>query len=300
MRQLPRVWCRGIMLDVPSYLRKYALRCSFATATVLMGAHPGDAADPSRTIRITGQCGEDQRVDKDGKVVVEKLDFKPEGFVCLNALTEPTNLRKLDERVDQYYVLTTFTPKPQRMPGDDSKMTAMISAKRQAELVPLIRDQDIILAICLQATKSYADKATLENDAKAEGASDSLKAAAEWLSLCIWGDTSYDYDTAPPYLVFATFKPMAPRIVQERAEAMQIAARAWTQGPSGAITQGRAPVRINAPAQDAVDLAPPAAAPLSPLPPPLEDATDMAEAAGPEDSSSEEEEEEEDAEMTDD
>lgn len=310
LKQLMRSWCCGAVMDVPSYLRKYALRCSFATATVLMGSEPGDAENEKRRIFITGQCGVDLRFDKDKNPVETKLDFNPKGFVCLNALTERTNMRTFDkEKVEQYYVLTTLSPLPKRIPSTNpavpDKLSAMPSAKRQAELVSKIGDAEV-LAICTDACRTYADKTAMEERCKADGASESMQAAAEWLSLCTWGDTSYDFETAPPYLVFATLKPPEPRVVQERAKALEIAIRAWRQGPSGAITQGRAPVRINAPAKDSVDLAPAAngaavddADPDATLPPPLEDTMQVDYDDEDAEDGSEDEDEDEDAEMTD-
>lgn len=253
-KQYTSVWSRGVVMDVAGYLRKYALRCSFTTASILMGAEPGDAAS-NRKLTLAGIIGHEK--DRDGKEVT--LDFRPNNFVCLNATQQYRNLRTLNERVDQYYVLTCFIP-----------MGHTNLVKLEA-LTPRIKDaqvMEICKSLCGKppAVKEGEESITIfsvidayQKDSKLSGASDSFKAAGEWVSLCDLGDTPFKSpasgeDEEPAYLVFATFKPASAEIEDRQKKEMELACLAWTKGPAGAIEQGRAVIRLNPPPQDELDL----------------------------------------------
>lgn len=259
MLQCPKTWSRGVVLDVPSYLRTYGLRCSFPVAISLLGFQRGDADDPARPLRFIGKWGDEPTMVREGRQRVVKdihLDFAPEGFVCLNALTSKQSLRALNDRVDQYYVLTTLSPRLDRVPGDmiGANLTAMKNAAIQAAAVPRIKDEEVI-AICTQACRTHPDKIDMEKRALAADASDSLKAAGEWLAAASWGDTGHgDTDETPPYLVFATYKQDARQsdFLKNRSDAaFNMATKGWTQGPSCNLSG--ASIRINAPNQDEID-----------------------------------------------
>ena len=240
-KQYTNVWSRGVMMDVAGYLRKYALSCGFETASILMGAEPGDAAS-NRKLALAGIIGHEK--DREGKDVA--LDFRPNNFVCLNATQQYRNLRTLNERVDRYYVLTCLIPEGH---ANLAKMEA---------LAPRIKDAQV-LEICQSACRNHNVNETFKKASKETGASDSFKAAGEWLSLCALSDIAHKKpavgeDEEPPYLVFATFKPSSAEIEDRQAKEMELACRAWTKGPAGAIEQGRAVIRLNAPAQDELDL----------------------------------------------
>lgn len=259
MRQIVKAWSRGVILDVPGYLRKYGLRCSFATAIFLLGMPKKDATDQERPLMHTGKYGVEKTMVRDGKIETVKdvhLKFNPEGFVCLSALPEQQSLRALNQRIDQYYVLTTLSPRLERVQGDltGENLTAMKNAAIQAAVVPRIQDDEVI-AICKEACKTYPQKVALEKQAMQPDASDSLKAVGKWLAAAALGDENYADDlVTPSYLVFATYKDGAEfsEFLKDRSEAsFQTTVRGWTQGPSCALSV--APIRVNAPNMDPID-----------------------------------------------
>lgn len=256
--QYPKMWSRGVVLDVPNYLRKYGLRCSFKTAAVLMGHRADDCDDEHRKLPIFGKYAKEHIMKKDGKVETEKevhLNFNPDGFICLNSLSVQTSLRQLNLKIDQYYVLTSMTPKIERIntPDGGSMLSAMVNAKRQAELVAEIKDAEVI-DICKQACLSEAERSAMIARAEKPDASPSLRAAGEWLKCSLIGVASEDTDERPAFLVFGTYKPPAALEQERMEESFQVAVRGWTQGPSGAMVPPTR--RLNAPALDELDLVP--------------------------------------------
>lgn len=263
VNQYPKMWSRGVIMDVPSYLRKYALRCSFKTAAVLMGHPAKDCDDKSRPLRIFGQYGVETMIKTSGKAEEERkvdLNFNPDGFICLNSVDKQTPLRQLNEQIDQYYVLTSMTPMIERIdtPDGGSMLSAMLNAKRQIDLVSQIGDQEV-LEICQKACLSEAEKSAMIAKSQKPDASPSLRAAGEWLRSSIMGVTSAQPVERPPFLVFGTYKQPTGVEKQRLDAAFATAVQGWTKGPSGVMIP---PVRrINAPAQDELDLKPePAAA----------------------------------------
>lgn len=268
IKQLPRVWCRGVALDVRGYLRRAALRCSFPTATILMGAQEGDADNERRAIRLMGRVGEEKILDPKTRAPTGgtiKLDFRPEGFVCLNATTQYTNMRLLDRELDQYYVLTPIAPRFEMDPSasqvEGPQMMSMRNARRCEELVHRIKDAEV-LAICQRATRGPGDFAALRDEFMAaemsDPAADSKRAAGEWLSYSYLGDYAQNpaalAEEDTPWLVFGTFRDDAAqnaRMQEEQEKALAMAIEGWAQGPSRVFAGGRATVRLNAPDTEA-------------------------------------------------
>lgn len=257
MKQAPAVWSRGVLLDVESYLKKYALRCSYATATVLLGKSPGEAEKQGVQLDYNGgKCGEEFIKDKDGEFTkhTTPLRFTPEGFFCFNAAQDVVYLDEENLTIDQYYVLTGFVPRLDRRPGslDGKQTTAMLNARKMVELVPKIQDEEV-LAICKDAVLDVKHQHDAVERWSQPGVTESQRAAAEWLKCAQLAAMSYDMRRRPPYLVFATRKPSSALATERSEEAFANAVRGWSLGPTRALMN--APIRINKPNEDELDAA---------------------------------------------
>lgn len=243
LKQLPQVWCRWMTLDVRGYLETAALRCSFPTATVLMGAQEGDAENPGRQLPLPRRVGTKQLDDENKTEVL--LDFRPEGFVCLNATMAYKNMRTLNREVAQYYVVTAIAPRAIAKPGEvpydsESGSMEMYNLRKCQEVVHLIQDAEV-LEICKRATASDMEYGRLLSEYETVGADDpareSKQAAAAWLyhsALRDCCEARNEEDT--PWLVFGTFDPPASQQRQgDRNEVegeLQRAIDGWRLGPT--------------------------------------------------------------------
>lgn len=262
MRQLPRMYCRGVMLDVRTYLRKFALRVNFADATVLMGYLPGDAENPKRALIYKSLHGEETvnvyRQNQPTPVSV-KLDEDPVGHACLN-MTQMygCNLRKIDTEYTEngtYYVLTAIMPKQTRPDGEGDPVVYP-NALEAAKWIPQIESAEA-LRICEEATKSPGDYERLKQEWRTANPErdPSKHAAFQYLDRCCladWPETADSDDTT--CLVYAIQKPPEAAIVMRNDKTIDQVVHAWKHGPMGSIGRNRPGMRIRNPKpRDAVD-----------------------------------------------
>lgn len=253
----PSMICRGLIIDIPGFLRKYALRCSFSVAALLMDFDDDEIAKPTNRLNIIGKCAHEVKLKTVGNTTITEnvtLDFQPEGFICLNAINKRVSLRELDQRIEQYYVVPMLAPSPKQSDDNHTGEPGLVfeTAQKQAALIPKIKDAEV-LAICLDACSSATNKANMEKLSEQDGASESLQAAGQWLKMCNWRGCSYDKQD-PPYLIYGIEKqPQDPQTRVNMEKDFELAVRGWTQGPSGALIS--APIRLNPPAQDELDAA---------------------------------------------
>lgn len=259
MRQFPGAFCRGLVFNMIEYLERYALRCDFATASMLMGAREGDAEDPKRLISLPQRYGEETvTVYRPNNVKIEvpvKLNKDPDGFVGLHMTQKfDGNMRTLHNEYTKdgiYYVLLPTEIEGKILaPADDEtdervkangKLVRHQYAQSAAKWIPKIQSAEVY-HICTEGASSIeAFNALKQEWAKADPEKEPSKyAAGQWLSYhklvdCPPGPAS----TVTPYLVYALEKPQSPEIEARRQKTLDDCVRAWFQGPTGVQEQKR-------------------------------------------------------------